>query len=303
MIRPEGRDDEPGRDQERHAPRILREKAEQRPRGADRCRQERRRELCVHGRRRRGGCVFAAGRFRAPAAKSQQHRAGQQEFFWHLRIRADGPIGLGDRHLADSDWRIRAHEVRQPRVRAGARSAATAATARRRREHASSNGADFLEAPAPGVGGVCTRSRSGARAGTASSSRPPRPAAAGADVVLWSDELERCDAHPVGPRRIHHLHERSDALPQGDEVWPPAGRQRDDDGRKSVRLREEDMVQREHHLLGVEAELVRELLQRVDRGTIDVGLARLAQDAIVELRPIPARTLLREAGPQSVAEI
>jgi len=49
------------------------------------------------------------------------------------------------------------------------------------------------------------------------------------------------------------------------------------DGRERMRCGQKQVIHRDHHLLGGHTQLVRNQLDGVDRGTVDVGLTRFAQ--------------------------
>jgi hypothetical protein len=63
------------------------------------------------------------------------------------------------------------------------------------------------------------------------------------------------------------------------------------------------MVGRQHHLLGFDSELIGDKLDGVDRRTIDVRLARLAQPAVADWIPNPSSRHFNVAGPQSIADV
>ena len=80
--------------------------------------------------------------------------------------------------------------------------------------------------------------------------------------------------------RVHELHPAGARGPQDHEVGHAARREGDDDRRRGCGLGQQQVVDGQHHLLGVEAERDGDLLEGVDRGAVDVGLTGLAQAAV-----------------------
>jgi hypothetical protein len=66
------------------------------------------------------------------------------------------------------------------------------------------------------------------------------------------------------------------ATPDNDEVGITVRVLDDNERRPRLRLGYEQVIGRQHHLLGVEAEGDGNGLKGIDRGTIDIGLAGLA---------------------------
>ena len=66
----------------------------------------------------------------------------------------------------------------------------------------------------------------------------------------------------------------------------------DGDCRQGIRLFEQKIARRNHDLLGFKPELHSDLLHRVDRGPIYIGLAGLTQSPLgsLEFRTLPAST-------------
>ncbi len=83
---------------------------------------------------------------------------------------------------------------------------------------------------------------------------------------------------PAGAR-IHHLDEAAVLAPNNEKVRHPVRQAHHDQRRQRVRLAQQEMVGRDHDLLGVEAKLDRDLLDDINRGAVHLGLARLAQAA------------------------
>ena len=109
---------------------------------------------------------------------------------------------------------------------------------------------------------------------------------------------ERLAPHPAPPaRRVHDLHEGAVHAPDDDEVNQPRRQPRHDDGGQRVGLGEQQVVDRHHHLLGVEAQAGAQRLQRVDRRSVDGGLAGLAQAAVADADAEPLEQALQRRGP------
>ena len=98
------------------------------------------------------------------------------------------------------------------------------------------------------------------------------------DVQLVDQVAAR---HPApAARRIHHLHAPERVPPQHDEVGRAVRQPRDRDRRHRHVVGHRHVIDRREDLLRVEAELDGDLLERVDRRAVDVGLARLAEPAV-----------------------
>jgi len=59
-----------------------------------------------------------------------------------------------------------------------------------------------------------------------------------------------------------------------------------DDRGNATSSRVEDVVGRKHDLLGVQTELDRDVLEAVERGSVNVGLARLPESPITHPDPV-----------------
>jgi hypothetical protein len=103
------------------------------------------------------------------------------------------------------------------------------------------------------------------------------------DVEFVEETRASRPAPPGG--RIHQLHDAAMAAPGYHEVGHPAGQPHDSESRQGLRLGQEHVVHRQYHLLGLEAELHGQLLQRVDRGAVDIGLTGLAQASVAHGDP------------------
>jgi len=77
---------------------------------------------------------------------------------------------------------------------------------------------------------------------------------------------------------VHDLDQRPQGPPDDQEVRE-AARKANDEDRRQV-LAEKNVIEGHHHLLGIEAERPREVLDGVDGGAVDVGLAGLAQASV-----------------------
>jgi hypothetical protein len=99
------------------------------------------------------------------------------------------------------------------------------------------------------------------------------------DVELVAQPREAGPAPPH--RRIHDLHAIARAAPQHDEVREAVRQAHHRDAGQGG-LVVGEVLDRHHHLLGVDAELARDVLERVDGRAVDVGLAGLAQAAVAD---------------------
>ena len=95
------------------------------------------------------------------------------------------------------------------------------------------------------------------------------------DVV---QELTHPHPPPAGGG-IHDLEERSHLPPHEHEVGQVLWQPDDDDGRKGGRVAGQ-VVARDHHLLRRQPEVDRDLFDRVDRGAVEVRLARLPKPIV-----------------------
>ena len=70
--------------------------------------------------------------------------------------------------------------------------------------------------------------------------------------------------------------------PHDHEVRHAVRQDHDRDGRQCASCIEKHVIGRQHDLLGLESQLIGDVFERVDGSAIDVGLAGLAQAAIVD---------------------
>lgn len=88
-------------------------------------------------------------------------------------------------------------------------------------------------------------------------------------------------ARPAAARgRVHHLNEAPVPAPHHDEVRRPIGMARNDERGQCIRFSMQQVIDGEHHLLGIQSQLLRHLFHRVDGGPIHVGLAGFAQTTV-----------------------
>src|SRR6266853_4390456 len=88
---------------------------------------------------------------------------------------------------------------------------------------------------------------------------------------------------PTPPHnRIHHLYKTAVTTPHHHEMRKAARKPRDDQSWKQCSFGKEEMVHRRHNLFSVKAELDSEFFNRIDRGSIHVGLAGLTESAITD---------------------
>ena len=64
--------------------------------------------------------------------------------------------------------------------------------------------------------------------------------------------------------------------PRDHEVRETHGERYDNDGGKHVGAGEQDVIDGDHDLLGLESKLEGDLFQRIDGGAVDIGLAGFA---------------------------
>src|SRR4051794_22795528 len=89
------------------------------------------------------------------------------------------------------------------------------------------------------------------------------------------------DGYPTPPDSgIHHLDEMTMAAPHDDKVrksiWELYNHKRG----QCLGLGKEQVISWNHHLLGIKPEFYGDLFQCVDRGSIHIGLACLAEAAV-----------------------
>jgi hypothetical protein len=243
------------------------------------------REETAHGRdlsllHRRGD--LARGRSRSPAvrraADAEEDRATQDDFFLVLRG-GDRPVGVGDLRVAgDESLRLDAFADR--------------AGANERRGHPRGGIETRQRLPPVVRRGTIDRLAREARArerGDARvqhvrrfGTRRPLPPRRGVDVLpVPVDAREKLAARdPDSPDgRIHDLKPCAGAAPDHDEMRESVGERDHDHRRQQLRV-ELEMIDRHHDLFGVEAELARDVLDRIDRRAVERGLTRLAQAAV-----------------------
>src|SRR5579875_736237 len=125
----------------------------------------------------------------------------------------------------------------------------------------------------------------------------PIGGAGGHDVAEdFALELDRGDPAPADGG-VHDLEQASVATPGDDEVRDPVGQADDDNCGQGLGGREEQMIGRQHDLLGFETELVGDRFHGVDRSAVDAGLAGLAQAAIAGRRPKAFEQAFERGGP------
>ena len=73
------------------------------------------------------------------------------------------------------------------------------------------------------------------------------------------------------------------STPRDDEVRAAVCASDHRDRRERRRFGQEDMVEGYKNLVGIQAELFSDHFERVDRGSVDIGLAGLAQTAVVHV--------------------
>ena len=246
-------------------------------------------------RARRGG--LGAGVRRAAAADAHQDGAAEQHLLLAVRrpagraaptsrprARPASPRRRSSRQRARSERRSRpaspplasppaatSERVMRTRRRARRASASRDRPAPRSRSSPASPG-EMPSSPRTPAG------RRGTPRSRPTRARPPPAPPCGGGRRSSEEPARRRPAAPGG--RVHHLDERAVAAPDDDEVGQPARVADDHDRRQAARLRQQQVVARHHDLLGLEAELRRDLLHRVDRGAVEVGLAGLAQAAV-----------------------
>ena len=99
-------------------------------------------------------------------------------------------------------------------------------------------------------------------------------------VDVAQEARATCPAPP--PRRIHHLHPVAVHPPHDDEVREPGRQPHDHERGQRLRLLEQQVIDRHHHLLRVQAQALRHALQRIDRRAVDRRLAGFAQAAVAD---------------------
>ncbi len=100
--------------------------------------------------------------------------------------------------------------------------------------------------------------------------------------VGFPEQLAR--AHPAPALgRVHDLHQRPNLAPDQDEVGQAVRLAHDEDGGQGLGLGQKEMIGRHHGLFGDQAEAASHLLDDVDGSAVNIGLAGLAQSAVVRL--------------------
>jgi hypothetical protein len=95
---------------------------------------------------------------------------------------------------------------------------------------------------------------------------------------------------------VHDLDEAGGVRPDDHEVGQAAGRAHDRDRGQGLGLAQEQVVGGDEVLLGVEAEGDGDLLEGVDRGAVDLGLAGLAQAAVADGDAVAVEQALERGG-------
>src|SRR5581483_9716121 len=111
--------------------------------------------------------------------------------------------------------------------------------------------------------------------------------------VDFFHELPACHPAPAHGR-IHDLYQRTVAAPDENKMCQPAWQLDDHNGRQCFRLRKQQVTDRHHHLLGVEAKLLHHFFQDVDRRAVHIGLAGFTQAAVVNGDAIPFQQALED---------
>ena len=98
------------------------------------------------------------------------------------------------------------------------------------------------------------------------------------DIQIIQKTLAR---HPAAPAAgVHHLHPAGMLIPGDHEVGQFIGEAHHHQGRQGIGFFQEQVVGRQHHLLGLQAQLDGQVFQRINGGAIHRGLAGLAQAPI-----------------------
>ena len=130
---------------------------------------------------------------------------------------------------------------------------------------------------------------------------PLAPVGAGHALLVCEQVLGkgRAAQPAAAERRVHHLQPAAVAAPHHHEVGRAVGMAHDHDRRQPARAGQEQVVGGDQHLLGRHAHLVGDVLDDIDRGAVDVGLAGFAQPAITDRHAEPLEDAL-QAGRAAV---
>jgi hypothetical protein len=82
---------------------------------------------------------------------------------------------------------------------------------------------------------------------------------------------------------VHDLDVFAVGSPDDYEVRDAVGLDYDGDGREGSGFQEQHVIDGEHDLFRLDAELIRDFFQCVDGGAVDIGLAGFAQASIVDV--------------------
>ena len=113
---------------------------------------------------------------------------------------------------------------------------------------------------------------------------PFAPSGGSNRVCMHVDLIEKSLAwEPTPPHsRIHHLYKTAVTTPHHHKMSKAARMPRDDQSRKQCGFGKEEMVNRRHDLFSVETKLNGEFFNRIDGGSIHVGLAGLTETTITD---------------------
>ena len=270
-------------------------------------------------REQRGGHVvteFAGGTLGwdlgwPPTAESHQHGAGHGELLRSVGVRSrlpGRPIALG-RHLPKR--RLFAALVGEAFQHRGGFRAPPEATRVDERLHHAGDGVERGKRSPRRVGLGLFDQRAGCRPPDPNTNQPRRqrvlelrrrgpftPAGRRHDHAMEIKLVEQVlRLHPPAPAaRVHHLDEGAVTAPHDDEVRQPFGELDHHNGGERLRRRQQQVVGRNHDLLGRKTELIGHALHRVDRRAIDVGLTGVAETAVADRDAVALEHALERRG-------